>query len=101
MTIEITSPDIEAMIQRRMQAGVLKTPEDVIREALRVSEIRPPAGDLLAALRSSPEQDSEDAPAWLKATWAAARDSGLDTMTMDEIDAEIDAARTARRQPRP
>jgi len=34
MTIEITSPDLEAIIRQRMQAGVFKNPEDVIREAL-------------------------------------------------------------------
>ena len=34
MTIEITSPDVEAMILERMQAGVFKNAEDVIRQAL-------------------------------------------------------------------
>jgi hypothetical protein len=38
MTIEITSPDVEALIRQRMQAGAFKTPEDFIREALRSSE---------------------------------------------------------------
>jgi len=38
MTIEITSPDVEALIQQRMQAGAFKSPEDLIRVALRSSE---------------------------------------------------------------
>jgi hypothetical protein len=32
-------------------------------------------------------------PAWLQNAWASAKRRGLDTMTQDEIDAEIDAHR--------
>jgi hypothetical protein len=37
MIIEITSPDVEALIRQRMDAGSFKTPEDLIREVLRSS----------------------------------------------------------------
>jgi hypothetical protein len=36
------------------------------------------------------------APPWLQQSWATARQHGLDRMTPEEIDAEIDAARRAR-----
>jgi AbrB family looped-hinge helix DNA binding protein len=38
----------------------------------------------------------EDAPAWLKETWAASKRRGTDKLTMREIDAEIAAVRRAR-----
>ncbi len=101
MNIEITRPEVEALIQKRLQSGGFKDPQDVILHALQVSEVRPTTADLLAALQSSPTQDAEHAPAWLKESWDNAREDGLDSMTMDEIDAEIAAARQARRQPRP
>jgi Arc/MetJ-type ribon-helix-helix transcriptional regulator len=37
MTIEITSPDVEALIRERMEAGSFKNPEDLIREVLKSS----------------------------------------------------------------
>jgi plasmid stability protein len=40
------------------------------------------------------------APEWLKASWNAAREDGLDQMSMEEIDAEIAAVRKARRESR-
>ena len=40
------------------------------------------------------------APEWLKASWKAAREDGLDQMSMEEIDAEIAAVRKARRESR-
>ena len=101
MNIEITRPEVEALIQKRLQSGGFKDPQDVILHALQVSESRPARTELLAALRSSPEQDAEQSPAWLKESWKNSREGGLDSMTMDEIDAEIAAARQARRQPRP
>lgn len=54
MTIEITSPDVEVLIQQRIQAGLFKNP-DVIREALRSSlpDIRIGAA-LIAAMQSCP-----------------------------------------------
>jgi AbrB family looped-hinge helix DNA binding protein len=38
----------------------------------------------------------EDAPAWLKETWAASKRRGTDKLTMREINAEIAAVRRAR-----
>ena len=45
------------------------------------------------------EQDL--APDWLRKSWERAKQSGLDQLSMDEIDAEIAAARKARREIRP
>lgn len=45
------------------------------------------------------EQDL--APEWLRQAWAAARKTGLDQLSMDEIDAEIAAARKAKREMKP
>jgi hypothetical protein len=45
---------------------------------------------------------SDSAPEWLRASWDSAKRSGVDQLSMDEIDAEIDAARKdrhTRRQP--
>ncbi|MFN7934972.1 MAG: hypothetical protein U0R19_16700 [Bryobacteraceae bacterium] len=38
------------------------------------------------------------APEWLRESWESARQEGLDQLTMDEIDAEIAAARQGRRR---
>lgn len=63
MTIEITSPDVEALIQQHVQAGTFKTPEDLIRVALRssVPETRTGA-DLVAALRTCPYPEIDIEP---------------------------------------
>jgi len=45
------------------------------------------------------EQDL--APEWLRQSWASAKEAGLDQLSMDEIDAEIAAARKARREAKP
>jgi hypothetical protein len=37
------------------------------------------------------------APEWLQQSWESAKRFGLDSLSMDEIDAEIAAARMARR----
>ena len=42
------------------------------------------------------EQDL--APDWLRKSWVSAKETGLDQLSMEEIDAEIDAARKARRE---
>ena len=45
MNIEITKPEVEALIQQRLQDGGVATPEEMIFEALRVFEIpRQPRG---------------------------------------------------------
>ena len=38
------------------------------------------------------------APEWLPASWKSAEDRGLDRLSVEEIDAEIAAARKARRE---
>jgi hypothetical protein len=38
------------------------------------------------------------APEWLQESWRTAREAGLDQLSMEEIDAEIDLARRARRE---
>jgi plasmid stability protein len=40
-------------------------------------------------------------PEWLQESWESSRQAGLDQLSMDEIDAEIAAARQARRESRP
>jgi hypothetical protein len=45
------------------------------------------------------EQDL--APEWLRKSWASAREAGLDQLSMDDIDAEIAAARRATREAKP
>jgi hypothetical protein len=45
------------------------------------------------------EQDL--APEWLRKSWASAKEAGLDQHSMEEIDAEIAAARKARREAKP
>ena len=44
---------------------------------------------------------SPSAPEWLQASWKSAKEQGLDQLSMEEIDAEIAAARKARRESRP
>ena len=40
------------------------------------------------------------APEWLQSSWQSAKEQGLDQLSMEEIDAEIAAARKARRESR-
>ena len=55
MTIEITSPEVEALIQQRMKAGSFKSPEDLIRAALRSPPPDARTGaELVAALQACP-----------------------------------------------
>lgn len=44
---------------------------------------------------------SLSAPEWLQESWESAKRLGLDQLSTAEIDAEIDAARKARRNRRP
>jgi hypothetical protein len=44
---------------------------------------------------------SSAAPQWLEESWESAKEFGLDQLSMEEIDAEIAAARRARRKLRP
>jgi len=40
-------------------------------------------------------------PGWLRQSWASAQGTGLNQLSMDEIDAEITAARKARHELKP
>ena len=40
-------------------------------------------------------------PDWLRESWESAKQTGINQLSMDEIDAEIVAARKARRESRP
>lgn len=58
MTIEITKPEVEALIQQRLQSGAFTSVEDVILHALRSSEPEHPTGAaLIEALQTSPFRD--------------------------------------------
>jgi len=64
MTIEIKSPEVEALIQQRMQAGSFNSPEDLLREVLRSpspAETRTGA-DLIAAMRACPYPEVDIEP---------------------------------------
>jgi prevent-host-death family protein len=39
----------------------------------------------------------QNAPEWLREAWAGSKKRGLEKLTMDEIDAEIDAYRSEKR----
>ena len=41
------------------------------------------------------------APEWLRKSWETSKQAGLDQLSMEDIDAEIAAARKARPQPGP
>jgi hypothetical protein len=63
MTIEITNPDVEALIRQRMEAGLFKTPEDLIREVLRSSGPDTRTGaDLIEAMQACPYPEVDIAP---------------------------------------
>jgi len=58
MTIEITKPEIEALIQQRIQSGAFTSAEDVILQALRAFHSGQPTGaDLIAAMQASPYKE--------------------------------------------
>ncbi len=63
MTIEITSPEVEALILQRMQAGAFKSPEDLIRALLQSSGPDTRTGaDLIAALQQCPHPEIDIEP---------------------------------------
>lgn len=63
MTIEITKPEVEALILQRMKTGAFVSPEDVILHALRTSPSEKRTGAaLIAALQASPHKDIEIEP---------------------------------------
>lgn len=64
MTIEITSPEVEALIRQRMQAGSFGSAEDLLREVLRSSAMpeRRTGADLIAAMRACPHPEADIEP---------------------------------------
>ena len=64
MTIEITKPELEALIQQRIRSGAFANAEDVILQALRSFNPEQPTGaDLVAAMQASPYREIEIEPA--------------------------------------
>ena len=57
---------------------------------------RPVSEDEAISVRAIPPAS---APEWLQKSWESAAQSGLDKLSDDEIDHEIEAARKARRDP--
>ena len=63
MTIEITKPEVEALIEQRLRSGAFRNAEDVILHALQSSEPANLTGaDLIQALQSSPCRDMDLEP---------------------------------------
>jgi hypothetical protein len=63
MTIEIRSPEVEALIAQRMKSGAFSSPEDVFLHALRSSKPGTLTGAaLIAAMQASPHKDIEIEP---------------------------------------
>lgn len=54
MTIEITRPEVEALIQQRLKSGAFMDAEDVIFQALRSSAPPAPKKSLVQFFRDSP-----------------------------------------------
>jgi hypothetical protein len=71
MTIEIHTPELEALIQERMKSGAFQNVEDVLIQALKSApptdssrETSPHTGaDLVAAMQSSPYREIDLEPA--------------------------------------
>jgi plasmid stability protein len=76
LTIDLPEEDRMALEAKARLKGL--SPEEYAREVLR--------------------QDL--APAWLRESWQDAKEAGLDKLSPEEIDAEIAAARKARRESR-
>lgn len=63
MTIEITRPEVEALIRRRIESGGFASAEDVILQALRSFEPASPSGAaLVAAMQASPYRETDIEP---------------------------------------
>jgi Arc/MetJ-type ribon-helix-helix transcriptional regulator len=63
MTIEISEPEVEALILQRMESGAFSSPEDVILHALRASKPEARTGAaLIAAMQASPHKEIEIEP---------------------------------------
>jgi hypothetical protein len=76
------------------KAKDLSPDQKIVIESLLGRPIAPHEAISISAL------PSDAAPAWLQESWESAKQQGLDRLSMEEIDAEIAAARKARRQNR-
>ena len=64
MTIQITRPEVEALIEQRLASGPFTNVEDVILDALRATVPAKRTGaDLIAAMKQSPFREIEIEPA--------------------------------------
>jgi hypothetical protein len=72
------SPDQKMAIERLLRRSITEDEEIIIRTTA-----------------------SPAAPEWLKKSWESAKEQGLDQLSIEEIEAEIAAARKARRERRP
>lgn len=63
MTIKITRPEVEALIQQRIQSGGFASGKDVIFQALRSFNPGHTGADLVAAMQASPYRGIEIEPA--------------------------------------
>jgi hypothetical protein len=79
---------VQPMICR---AESLSDEQKVVVEGLLGREVR--VGDAISVRLMT----QTAAPEWMEESWKSAEELGLDRMTMDEIDAEIAAARAERR----
>jgi hypothetical protein len=75
----------------KLNAGELSPNQKTVLEDLLG---RPLAEDEAVSIRVS---ESPDAPEWLRQSWESAERLGLSQLSMDEMDAEIAAARKDRR----
>lgn len=63
MTIEISNPEVQELIEKRMRSGGFSNPEAVILHALRTSSSAGRTGAaLIAAMQASPHKDIEIEP---------------------------------------
>ena len=77
LTINLTDEDVAALKAKAMAKGITEE-----QYALQVLE-------------------QHLAPEWLRQSWATAKETGLDQLSTDEIDAEIAATRKVRREANP
>jgi Arc/MetJ-type ribon-helix-helix transcriptional regulator len=78
MTIEITKPELEALIQHRIQSGAFASAEDVILQALRSFNPGHPTGaDLIAAIQASPYKEIDIEPTRDRLRYAMSRFNGV------------------------
>jgi hypothetical protein len=77
------------------KANELSADQRVAIESLLGRRVEPDESISVRAVEPS------SAPAWLQQSWESANRLGLDTLSAEEIDAEIDAARKGRRAGEP